>query len=55
MVILICKTHQVKFIPVEKRFETPQGSLARFPPCKMFTMKEIKPGRYGECEIVKEE
>ena len=49
----ICKTHKVELeIQGKKRRYAGKGvSWSGTPQCKLFTMKEPKEGKFGNCEI----
>jgi hypothetical protein len=51
-----CTIHNIKITEDAKRreVETAQGSIRGMPPCRLLTMFQIKEGKFGECELVKE-
>ncbi len=48
-----CVNHGIKVTVGEKKrdYESPPGSYAGAPQCKLLTMKEFSEGRFGPCEI----
>ena len=51
---LMCKTHRIvleKEGP-RRRYSGEGLSWAGTPMCQLFVMKDPRPGKYGECEVV---
>jgi hypothetical protein len=48
-----CLTHKIKVTIQEnlRKYDSPPGSYAGVPQCKLLTMKEFAEGRFGPCEI----
>ena len=52
-----CKRHGIS-LTVEgdrRTFSTPPGSIKGLPPCRLLIMHPLTEGKFGDCEIVKEQ
>jgi hypothetical protein len=51
-----CVTHNIRITEDANRreVETPPGSIRGMPPCRLLTMFELKEGKVGECQVIKE-
>lgn len=53
-----CSTHTIALQVDDNKnriFQTPQGSWARLPRCKLLMLNPVVEGEYSDCKIVKQE